>query len=239
MAGLTMVFDGKVKPAASQMCFIDLDSPFTHDSTKNLAVMVECNYGGTGLSTHPTQSNESITPSTNKHLAWYANSSPPAGNGNFIGYLPVTWLVFLKETGSPVGTISGRPLCSYDSLYWTNNANNDSVIILFNHTGVKPYLVNGTTYNGYGAYGTAGDTIVFKGKASSWVHSNVKPSRDTITISGISTVCTNTPHPKNVSSGLPKTAPEAGTLTVAAVCRLAGLSQSLKIYQATDMLIRV
>lgn len=181
MVGLQTVFNGIIGPTFQLNFDVVLQTSFLHDSTKSLYVIVETNYGGTGSVTSPPEfSVSNPTAGHQRHLTWSSNNTPPAGtvNSGFYNPIPLVRLSFSKETGTAVSSQNVYTRCGYDSLKWTNNTNNDSVIVVVAHTGKKPYLVNGVKYQPgtlidyviMPGPSVTGDTVIFRGKASSLTH---------------------------------------------------------------------
>jgi hypothetical protein len=167
------VFDGKVSFNGG-FCKIRLDTPVAYNGTDNLTVAWEVNWGGTGLATPPTFTNKDVTLASRRTLIWSSNTTPPTGTtvGAIYDHIPVLVLNILNPTGDPVTLNSAYSRCGYDSLKWTNNAANDSVVIVASYSGILPYLMNDYTV-------TVGspinamyplDTVIFKGKASNFVY---------------------------------------------------------------------
>ncbi|MBM3435605.1 MAG: hypothetical protein FJY07_05225 [Bacteroidetes bacterium] len=76
ISGATTVYDATRNYTPSGWLIIDI-TDFNY-SSDNLLVLCETNYGGGGTGTYPTFR---YTSSTSRHEIWYADSSPPTGNG--------------------------------------------------------------------------------------------------------------------------------------------------------------
>jgi hypothetical protein len=81
IAGASLVFDSASGPiAANAWKTFTLSSPFSYSSDVNLLVLVEANYGGTGIGT-TMGSSVRYTLSGSRHATWVADITPPTGTG--------------------------------------------------------------------------------------------------------------------------------------------------------------
>ncbi len=170
---LQEVFDGKVMPNGG-WCRIRLNTPITYNGTDNLNVVWETNWGGTGVVDPPTYPNKDINFTSRRNLVWVADNAPPAGtqNGSSIEFIPSIVLNIFNPGLNSVTNLSVSPKCDRDSVKWTNNASNDSIIVVTSPNDVAPYLFNGyvNSYDvGSTVGGTTTDTVIFKGKSSNFI----------------------------------------------------------------------
>lgn len=167
------VFEGKVA-FLNGFCRIRMDNPIEYVTGDYLNVAWEINWGGTGVTTPPLFYNKDVTLASRRTLTWTSNNTPPAGSvvGTVEDQIPVISLRINNPGTDPVASVSSFGRCGYDSLKWTNNAANDSVIIVASYSGEIPYMLNDYSF-------TVGepidalhylDTVIFKGKASEFVY---------------------------------------------------------------------
>lgn len=84
--GATLVYDNTTDPASGWNVF-SLITPFNYSGTANLLVLVEANYGGSGLTTSAGNS-ISYSTATNRHMYIRADGSPPTGTGTLTSNRP-------------------------------------------------------------------------------------------------------------------------------------------------------
>src|SRR5690606_21864359 len=84
--GATLVYDDDVDPAVGWNDFITT-STFNYSGTSNLLVLVEANYGGSGL-TGSSGNSIKYSTATNRHMYIRADNSPPTSNGTITNNRP-------------------------------------------------------------------------------------------------------------------------------------------------------
>ncbi len=163
------VFDGKLA-FIKGFCRIRLDNPIEYVSGDYLNVAWEINQEGTGVTTSSLFYNKDVTIASRRTLTWSSNTTPPTGSvvGIVEDQIPVISLRINNPNADPVVSVSSFARCGNDSHKWTNNAANDSVIIVAAYSDEIPYMLNDYNF-------TLGepidalhdlDTVIFKGKSS-------------------------------------------------------------------------
>lgn len=110
ITGATLVYDNTTDPASGWNVY-SLTTPFNYSGTANLLVLVEANFGGSGLS--PTSAGNSISysTSTNRHMYIRADGNPPTGTGTLTNDRPNIEFKFPSLpscTGTPNGGTVSR-----------------------------------------------------------------------------------------------------------------------------------
>lgn len=125
VSGLTPVFDGTLQFNATGWQQIDItDFPYNHQSSGNLLVICETNYGGGGSGSYPQF--RYTSGATGKHQTWNVDNNPPTTNTGTINALrPNITLVGITDTNPPSpATVSspadqGTNIAITTSLSWT------------------------------------------------------------------------------------------------------------------------
>ena len=99
IANATLVDEGTYIFSTTSWHAFELNAPFNY-TEGNLVIAIETSYGGAGITPYP---NFYYTPGTTGcHQFWYADNTPPTGNGTLDAKIPNIMLKFQEETPPPL-----------------------------------------------------------------------------------------------------------------------------------------
>ncbi len=123
--------------------FLPLTTPWVYPGG-NLIVIVETFYGGTGTSPYPYFNY--TTGATGSHQVWYADTTPPSGNGTLNTYLPNVGLALSAADPNPHFNVSPQSY-TYSQIFI--NTHFDKVFNVINTGGgTTPLVINSIALTG-------------------------------------------------------------------------------------------